>query len=237
MEEASRREEFLTLFKRLEKLLVGIADIRDGDYVSFSRALNKVYYDKLNPVISDYEIYSFLRSASDLRNLLSHENDVCVPTDAFIRKTERILERLEHPLSLFDICTKKVAFCSLDDSLSSVMRRMEELSLSHFPILESGKCIGVFSRSTLFDATLQGIRYDEASHIRDFLEVIGVSEHHNEAFLFVSKGTSTDKVFSYLANRKPHHKNIACIYVTEHGKKEEPLLGVCTLTDLTKIKD
>ncbi len=237
MEELQLRDEFLTLFKRLEKVLVGIADIRDEDYVSFSRALNKIYYDKLNPIISDYENYSFLRSASDLRNLLSHENDVCLPTEAFIKKTGRILDRLEHPLSIYDICTKNVEFCTMDERLSFVMRQMEERSLSHYPILEDEKCIGVFSRSTLFDAMEEGIHYSESSHIRDFSGVIGLTEHHNEAFLFVSKNVSADRVFSYLGNRKPHQKNIACIYVTEHGKREERLLGVCTLTDLTKLKD
>ena len=141
-------ERFLYLFKELEKEVIALSDIKSDDYVPFSRALNKIYYDKSNPLLSDYDNYSYLRSASDLRNLLSHENDTCIPTDEFIQKGERLLSRLKHPVTVYDISTKEIEYCTMNEKVFSIMKKMNLLGLSHFPILtQEKKVIGVFSRS------------------------------------------------------------------------------------------
>ncbi len=232
----NRVERFLYLFKELESEVISLTSIKSDDYIPFSRALNQIYKEQSNPILSDYDNYSYLKSASDLRNLLSHENDTCVPTEEFIAKGEKLLSKLQHPVTVYDIATKEIESCSKKDKVSSVMKKMNLLGLSHFPILnEKGIVEGVFSRSTIFDGILQGILYRDDFLIADYDIVSSLSSHLNESFLFVSKRTTADKVFSYLQNRSPHKKNIACILVTESGKKEEKLLGICTLADLAKI--
>lgn len=232
----NRVERFLYLFKELEREVIALTNIESDGYVSFSRALNQIYNDKSHSLLSDYDNYSYLRSASDLRNLLSHENDTCVPTEEFISKGEKLLSKLKHPTTVYDIATKDIESCKKKDKVSSVMKKMNLLGLSHFPILdEKGVVIGVFSRSTIFDGILQGIFYNENSIVADYDLVSGTGSHLNESFLFVSKRTTADKVFSYLKNRSPHKKNITCLFVTQNGKKEERLLGICTLSDLAKI--
>lgn len=230
-------ERFLYLFKELEKEVIALSDIKSDDYVPFSRALNKIYYDKSNPLLSDYDNYSYLRSASDLRNLLSHENDTCIPTNEFIQKGERLLSRLKHPVTVYDISTKEIEYCTMDEKVFSIMKKMNLLGLSHFPILnQEKKVIGVFSRSSIFDGILQGIRFDSSSLVSDFEKVTGLSSHLNESFLFVSKTTTAEKVFTFLENRSAHKKNIACLFVTQNGSKDEKLIGICTLADLAKAK-
>lgn len=234
----NRVERFLYIFKELEREVIALTNIESDGYVSFSRALNQIYNDKSHPLISDYDNYSYLRSASDLRNLLSHENDTCVPTEEFIQKGEKLLSKLKHPTTVYDISTKVIESCKKHDKVSSVMKKMNLLGLSHFPILdEKGVVMGVFSRSTIFDGILQGIYYNENSVIGDYEKVTGIGSHLNESFLFVSKKTTADKVFSFLKNRSPHKKNITCLFVTQTGKKEEKIIGICTLSDLTKISE
>lgn len=232
----NRIDRFLYIFKELEKEVISLTDIKSDDYIPFSRALNQIYKDKSSPLISDYDNYSYLRSASDLRNLLSHENDTCVPTEEFIKKGETLLAKLQHPVTVYDIATKDIESCKKEEKVSSVMEKMNQLGLSHFPILdEKGRVNGVFSRSSIFDGILQGIYYQKESLIMDYEAVSLISAHLNESFLFVSKRTTADKVFSYLQNRAPHKKNVACILITENGRKEERLLGICTLSDLAKV--
>ena len=88
MTEEERIDCFLTVFKDLEKELVRISRLKD-DYISFSRALNHIYYNRMNPVVSQRDCYDFLKTASDLRNILSHENDVCAPSEKFPAHLQR----------------------------------------------------------------------------------------------------------------------------------------------------
>ena len=153
----NRVERFLYIFKELEREVIALTNIESDGYVSFSRALNQIYNDKSHPLISDYDNYSYLRSASDLRNLLSHENDTCVPTEEFIQKGEKLLSKLKHPTTVYDISTKDIESCKKQDKVSSVMKKMNLLGLSHFPILdEKGVVMGVFSRSTILTAFYKG---------------------------------------------------------------------------------
>ena len=97
MTDKERIDKFLSLFKKLEKELIALSKIRDSEYVSFSRALNKVHYDKLNPIIASQDNYDFLKTCSDVRNLLSHEENTVIPTDSFIQQFMKIIDSIFNP--------------------------------------------------------------------------------------------------------------------------------------------
>ena len=65
----SLEQEFLNTFKNLEVELISLARLND-DYVSFSRALNKVYTNRLNPIVSDADVYDFFDIASITSKIL-----------------------------------------------------------------------------------------------------------------------------------------------------------------------
>ena len=236
MTEEERKEAFLSDFKELENELLSLAKIKDEGHVSFSRALNTIYYSRLHPVLSVYENYDFLKTASDLRNILSHENDVCAPSEEYLKKFHNLKEKICHPLSCYDIATKKIFTCYLHDTLSYLLPRMAKNSLSHIPIVDEERhVLGIFSRSTLFDYLCLSKEKDYSleSKVSQFEEVTGINSHLNESFTFVSRYQKVDQVYSYL-KREAHAKNLGLLLVTEHGNKNEKLLGVITLTDLVK---
>lgn len=238
MTEEERKEYFLSDFKELENALISIAKIKEEGHVSFSRALNAIYFGRLEPRISNYECYDFLKTAADLRNILSHENNVCVPTEAYLKRFHDLKEAIVHPVTCYDICTKDVIYCSLDETLRTVTRRMAYKSLSHLPILDEERhVLGVFSRSTVFDylSLNEEFTYSEDSKVSDFEEVTGVDDHLNEVFVFVPRYFRIDKAYPYL-KKNVHQKNLGLLLVTEHGKKNEKLLGVISLVDLMKVK-
>ena len=233
MTDDERVDLFLSVFKKLEKEVVYISGLVDDDFTSFSRALNTIYHQKKHPVLSDYDNYSFLRCVSDVRNILSHESDVCVPTEDFIFRLQKILDQIVNPLTVYDVCSKEIVLCKENESLYKVMDRMERSSFSHIPIISSeNKVVGVFSRSSLFDYIQEGGTLTEDTLISDLKEVTPLSKHHNESYLFVSKHSKVTTVYDYMAKRKPHQKCVVCLFVSEHGSKDEPLLGVVTISDL-----
>lgn len=236
MTDEERINAFLASFKEVEKEIIALSKL-EGDFVSFSRALNEVYYQRLNPTVADRDVYDFLKTASDLRNLLSHENDVCAPTEDFLVRFDQIKERILHPLTCYQAATKGINYLRPGDSLKTAELLLVNNGLSHLPILDSdGIVTGVFSRSTLFDyVSLHGeVSLDASYSISDFREVTGLNDHQNEFFLFVSRTESVRDAFEALNRKEMHTKKAALLFVTEHGKPEERLLGVISAGDLIR---
>lgn len=237
MTDKERIDTFLSLFKKLEKELVAQSKIRDSEFISFSRALNKIHYDRLNPVIASQDNYDFLKTASDVRNLLSHEENTVIPTEDFILRFKKITMSVLHPLKCIDIATRDVFTCSRGTSLYKVMQVMDEKNLSHVPILDNrGMVTGVFSRETFFDKIIsqKECTISDELLISDFEEEYSLSGHRNESYFFVSRTLSIEKAYDYLIKKNAREKKVALLLVTEHGKPEEKLLGVITALDLAK---
>lgn len=237
LSEKERRDEFLKEFKELETRLVKISNIKD-DFVSFSRALNQIYYKRLNPIVSDYDCYEFLKTAGDLRNILSHKNNVCSPSEEFLSQFHKITNAILNPIKAYDIATKNLSFCRLGDPLKRVLKEMDEKKISHVPVLDDDlRVLGVFSRNSLFDQILCGrsLEHLDELSIRDFKEVIGFENHRNEAFLFVNRYKNAEELLPLMVKRKAHDKTASILFVTQNGSPKERLLGIITLTDLAKF--
>ncbi len=229
--------QFLKHFKELENHVISIAKINGDGHVSFSRALNEVYYQRKNPLISEYENYDFLKTAADLRNILSHENDICIPGDDFLERFINLKNAIMHPLTCYSVCSKKVHSCRKDDLVMDCIKKMTYHSLSHLPILDEDGCvIGIFSRNSLFDyySMNETISFDSKTKISEMNEFLSIDDHLNEQFLFVGKTKRVDEVYPILFKKKEHDRNISLLLVTEHGRSSEKLLGVITSTDLVK---
>lgn len=239
MDEKDRIETFLTSFKELENKLLSIAKIKDDGHISFTRALNDIYYSRKNPLISEYDCFDFLKTCADLRNILSHENDICAPSESFLKHFLSIKDKICHPLTCYQACSKKIYSCVKEDSLLRVLKTMEYESLTHIPVLdEKGIVEGIFSRQTAFDylSMNEEISVDKNTRISFFEEFLPLEDHLNEEFLFVSRNTKVDSVFPLLFKKREHEKNLSLLLVTENGKSYEKLLGILTVTDLTKYK-
>ncbi len=237
MTDRERVDTFLSLFKKLEKELVAQSKIKDNDYVSFSRALNKIHYDQLNPVITNQSNYDFLKTCSDVRNLLSHEENTVIPTDTFLKNFIRITDLIFNPLNCYQICSKQVFTCKYSDSLYKVMSIMDEKHISHVPVIDHlGSVIGMFSRQTFFDYIIneKEVTLSDELQISDFKNSISFDGHLNESYLFVSRNMSLTKAYDLLVKRTSQKKTVSLLLVTQNGKQSEKLIGVITALDLTR---
>ena len=238
MTEDERIETFLEVFKKLEKELLGIADLKD-DFVSFSRALNHVYYHRLNPVLAKRDNYDFLKTASDVRNILSHENRPIAPTEEFLSQFLALANAIINPLDCYEVSTKQIVTCTYGNKVLDIMKLMNDQGISHIPVLDhrDGHVVGIFSRDVFFDYLLENIEVSitEESTVGDFRSVLALENHHNEQFLFVERYLSVSKAFRLLLKEKAHDRAVALLLVTEHGKPKERLLGIITLTDLARL--
>ena len=239
VEDKEKIDLFLSLFRDLENKLVMIANLDYEDYVSYSRALNHIHSLELDPIIAVDENYSFLKKAGDLRNILSHNNDVCIPADNFLSRFKKIVSLVTKKTDAYTICNKKIIYTKRDMSAVTTMKMMESQSLSHLPILDDQYTVnGVFSRSTIFDylSINNRIAIDiKNMQIKDFYPVIKVDGHLNESFIFVKKSDDISSLYQMMKKKEKHGKNISLLFVTEHGNENEKLEGIISLADFKVV--
>lgn len=229
-------ELFLDKFKQLEKKLISLANPKNN-FMGFSRALDECRYKKIVPILSNNDVYNFLKTAADLRNILSHQSNVCNPSNNFYNKFKMIADEIIDPLEVYDICTKKekIIYAGPNSNALKIVNLMIEKHLSHIPVIELGKVVGVFSNTTFFyDAySKKNLKVDDTYVIKDYVDLKNYS-NFNETFLFTSRHTKASSLLKYLVKRSPEEKKVSVIFITEHGKQDEELLGLITPVDFLK---
>jgi CBS domain-containing protein len=74
---------------------------------------------------------------------------------------------LELPLT--EVMTRKVATCTLADTISSIMERMTDGKFRHVPVLDQGKLAGIISIGDVVKHRLQEMESEQAA-LRDYIQ-------------------------------------------------------------------
>ena len=141
-------------------------------------------------------------------------------------------------MDAYDICVpkNKIVYAQLGSNVNDIIEMMIESHLSHVPVMEKGRVIGVFSQSTFFQYAYlhKSLKLDDTFTIRDFINV-GEYNGINDNFLFVDRNLKAYKLVQYLYKKNPSEKRTSVLFITEHGKPDEELLGLITPVDILKI--
>lgn len=101
------------------------------------------------------------------------------------------------------------------------------------PILDEGKVVGVFSGSTLMNCVLfEHINFTEETTFRDIRDRLTFDQHPSETFRFVARDELVSKISDMFDETLRQEERIGMIFVTEHGKTDEELLGIITAWDV-----
>lgn len=115
------------------------------------------------------------------------------------------------------------------------MKEMSEKIYTHVPILNSqNSVIGVFSENTIFSYLLDEeiIEIPRDMKFKDLSKYLDTDKHLSEVFKFIKLSSEISKVKDIFGNELKENKRIGMIFITQNGKKEEPLLGILTPWDL-----
>lgn len=233
MSEEERTSLFLSQFKSFEAYLERF--MNKSKYTSYSQCLNVLYKNKSIKGL-DGDAYDFLRSVGELRNIISHHNDICSPSIDFLYRFVSLSDAFMHPLKSIDIATPfdRMLKAKVDDKVSEVIRKMKAKSFTHVPVIEDNMLVGVFSISSFFELAAKGsFSYSLQTRISDL--VIELDSHSSEKFVFVSKETPGEYLKQMFVKTVEHEKRTAVIFVTKDGNKDSKLLGMITQTDLLKL--
>ena len=226
----SKTEEFLDLYKKLENTANAHYDLH-GDGSTITKLERRSEFKNVRTEL-DY--------IRDVRNLLTHRPKIgefyaVEPTDAMLGLLEKMIDRIEHPLSAMRIAVKieDILSASLDSKALPALEKMYKRAFSHMPILDEGKVVGVFSGSTLMNCVLfEHINFTEETTFRDIRDRLTFDQHPSETFRFVARDELVSKISDMFDETLRQEERIGMIFVTEHGKTDEELQGIITAWDV-----
>ncbi|MDO4206288.1 MAG: CBS domain-containing protein [Lachnospiraceae bacterium] len=226
----TKTDQFLDLYKKLENTANTHYHIR-GSGSAIAKLQRRQEFSNIHQEL-DY--------IRDVRNLLTHRPRIgefyaVEPTDAMLSLLEKLIDRLEHPLSAIRIAVplEEVLSASLDSPVLDSLEKMYKRAFSHMPILEDGKVAGVFSGSSLMNCVLyKHIMFSGDLKFRDIKDTFTFDQHPSETFRFVSRDTLVSDISDMFDETLQQEERIGMIFVTENGKSDEELLGIITAWDV-----
>ena len=226
----TKTDQFLDLYKKLENTANTHYHIR-GSGSAIAKLQRRQEFSNIHQEL-DY--------IRDVRNLLTHRPRIgefyaVEPTDAMLSLLEKLIDRLEHPLSAIRIAVplEDVLSASLDSPVLDSLEKMYKRAFSHMPILEDGKVVGVFSGSSLMNCVLyKHIMFSGDLKFRDIKDTFTFDQHPSETFRFVSRDTLVSDISDMFDEALQQEERIGMIFVTENGKSDEELLGIITAWDV-----
>ena len=110
---------------------------------------------------------------------------------------------------------------------------MYERGISHVPIMEKGRVVGVFSGST-FIRCMVSRNYDvnETTVFREIEKELSLESYEPETFLFAGRDVSISELSDIFEEASRSGRKVGMIFVTEHGLDSEKLLGIITAWDV-----
>lgn len=227
-----RAETFLELYRELE-------DTLDEKYSGKKRRYSSVIFEYLNDEDSK-PIREKLDVCREIRNLLTHNaringEAVVEPSEAMCDVLHECLEYIQKPPLALEFATRgeNIFRAGYNQTVIKIMGLMEKNGYSHVPIIQNGEFAGVFSLGTVFSYLLHN--YDKpitrSTTIGEMHEHLPINTHIENYEFAPATLTCSDarKKFEIVRGK---NKRLSVIFITEHGKEEERLLGMLTPWDV-----
>lgn len=229
-----RSAEFIDLYKQLE-------DELEVKYSGEKRRYSSVVFEYINSYESA-PVRESLNLCREIRNLMTHNADlggvpIVEPSEPIVEALRQTLDYVRRPPLALERATpgEKILCAGLSDHVLKLMNRMDKNGYSHVPVLEKKRFLGVFSVSTIFSCVLHDpdLNITQETEVRDLRRMLP-PEKHIENYAFVDRETTCMEVRRMFEKIRGKNKRLSVIFITEHGRQEEPLLGMLTPWDVMR---
>ena len=235
MTDINRTEEFLDKYKQMEAIVRNEYNLGNNDSV-INFLINNNDFN---------EIENELDLCRDTRNLLSHNPKIngeyaVYPSEEMIKLLDKVIQKVAKPLKASNVMVKKSELCYMGmlDKVQDAIVNMKENSYKYIPILEDGVLVGLFSAKTVLDIMVgEGADiFDNDITFEKIKKYIAVENIASKTFSFVGNSTLVSEIKDVFKEDVDNKERINIIFVTQHGKQEEKLLGIITAWEIAAIK-
>lgn len=227
-----RSDEFLDLYRKFE-------DILEDKFINRKKKYSSVIFDYLKCDESK-PIRDKIDVCREIRNLLTHNakmngESVVEPSQSVCDALRYCIEYVKKPPLAIDFATtgENIYMAGYNQTVIKIMRVMDKNGYSHVPIIQNGKFVGVFSTSTIFSYMLNNYeksitRTTTVAEMQEHLPIDVHIENYEFAPRTLTLYDARDKFQSVVAR----NRRLSVIFITEHGKQNEELLGMLTPWDV-----
>lgn len=233
LERKQRRiNEFLDLYKQLE-------DVLEDKYRNARRHYSSVVFE----FVKDKEsapVRDKLEVCREIRNLLTHSANldgepIVEPSGPVVEAMRDVLEYVKRPALAIEFATRgdQVMKAHMHQRVLRLMEVMDKNGYSHIPVMREGEFCGVFSVGSVFQYILRtgGKGISPETTVAELGKHLDVSAHM-ENYEFVPKDATYISVRKAFERVRGKNKRVSVVFITEHGKPGEPLLGMLTPWDV-----
>ncbi|HOO44218.1 MAG TPA: CBS domain-containing protein, partial [Bacillota bacterium] len=149
----SQEKVFLELFNTLEKFLRVEYNQNTYSYTGFMSTIYRIKKSNKNPVISNKYNFDIIQQASQIRNIIAHNNDIVLPTDNFMNKFSDIVEKICNPLRVENIMIPftKLKTVTRKNTIEDAIGLLKEHGYNTIPVIENNNLLGFFTEKSIFD--------------------------------------------------------------------------------------
>ena len=234
----NNNSEFIKKYNELDSL-IGEKFNREGDDSSIYFLINKYRRSR----IEKERIYSTkLDSIRKIRNLMVHESGIIdelfnVSSDV-ISFLDELIDYLRNPVRAKDVMTplSKLIYGTKEDALYYLIEKIVKDGVSNIPILNEAKeVIGVFNSDVLLSLSLDNVKVNKDTKIKDVMDFVKLNNQLNLRFIFVTSDYEIDVLNDYFAfSKEQYKKRLPIIFVSINGKESSQLLGIVSPIDLIR---
>lgn len=232
--ELERVEAFLVAYNTIDRELRNRLDLARN--VSFRSAVDR-YASKHPWWQKEAEA---LHAFAELRNVVVHErfdsfSYISVPAAEVVNEIVRIQEQLIKPRLVEQVAVRDVHTVQADQPVSDLLSIVAERRINQLPVMRNGEFLGL--------VTSKGVLGWLAESMAGHGPVLNLSEVPVSRLLelegsrnncdFVPRKMPVDEA-SFLFARNPQ---LEALLVTEHGKRDQGLIGIMTQRDATRLFD
>ncbi|WP_239724310.1 CBS domain-containing protein [Mammaliicoccus sp. R-M62] len=231
--------DFINSFNKIENTLKELTGntTSDAKNIPFTSMIQKA--KRSNAVIRRFE--SDLREFAELRNAIvhdsrGHDHAIAEPHLSTVEEIKVLAEKVTEPKKVFPEFQSKVEAFQVDDTLSSVLKRVRENHYSQFPIFKKDEFYGLLSENGITN-WLAGVAGEDIISIEEtsIAEIFKHQEEHDN-YIFVSRDTSIYQVEEEFKKCLEVGRRLDAVLINQKGKRDGgALLGIITSADILNI--
>lgn len=228
MDEMKRTDEFLDLYRQLERI---------GRDTYFPEMGNEPIIGRLQALPLLKEFKEEIDYCRVVRNFLVHNPKVngvypIIPSEEMVNVLRKCVTRLGNPVLAMKFAVKRenLYTATLDSKISEVAEYMDSHGFTHVPVFDKNKLVGVFSDNSIYAYVCANreLNINYQSTLRVLETYLALDMHTNEYFAFVEKNATLYEVSKLFTIDVRSMKNLAAVFLTEHGNINEKILAMIT---------
>lgn len=231
----TRADAFLAAFRSIERHLRRIGGA--PPHLPFYRALDMAA--TRSPEASRFK--DDLREYADLRNAIVHasrgDEPIAEPHSRVVDHIKSILATLTDPPRVFPFFKRAVMSVSASDAVATAVELMYRESISQVPVMGDGRFTALLTTKTVtrwLGATvaedLFSLLDTPIAHVLRFAEGV-------DSYAVVPPTTTMAQVLESFGEAEVQGRKLQAVFISQHGKATEKLLGVITTADFPRILD